>query len=145
VLGTLLTWMAERKDRVFLIATANDIESLPPELLRKGRFDEIFFVDLPSAEPRARSSASTSPSARTRGELRPRALAAPRSASPARRSSRRSSPPPTAAHAEGKPLETRHVLARSAPRGRWRWCGARSGGAARMGREPHRTRRLRRP
>lgn len=52
ILGTLLTWMAERKDRVFLVATANDIESLPPELLRKGRFDEIFFVDLPSPEVR---------------------------------------------------------------------------------------------
>jgi SpoVK/Ycf46/Vps4 family AAA+-type ATPase len=52
VLGTLLTWMSERANRVFLIATANDIASLPPELLRKGRFDEIFFVDLPSAEVR---------------------------------------------------------------------------------------------
>lgn len=52
ILGTLLTWMAERTDRVFLVATANDIESLPPELLRKGRFDEIFFVDLPNAEVR---------------------------------------------------------------------------------------------
>jgi len=47
ILGTLLTWMAERDSRVFLVATANDIEMLPPELLRKGRFDEIFFVDLP--------------------------------------------------------------------------------------------------
>jgi hypothetical protein len=54
ILGTLLTWMAERKDRVFLVATANDIEALPPELLRKGRFDEIFFVDLPSSEVRAK-------------------------------------------------------------------------------------------
>jgi SpoVK/Ycf46/Vps4 family AAA+-type ATPase len=53
VLGTLLTWMSERKSRVFMIATANDIESLPPELLRKGRFDEIFFVDLPTAPVRA--------------------------------------------------------------------------------------------
>jgi SpoVK/Ycf46/Vps4 family AAA+-type ATPase len=44
--------MAERKARVFLAATANDIERLPPELLRKGRFDEIFFVDLPDAEVR---------------------------------------------------------------------------------------------
>jgi SpoVK/Ycf46/Vps4 family AAA+-type ATPase len=52
ILGTLLTWMAERKDRVFLVATANDIESLPPELLRKGRFDEIFFVDLPKPDMR---------------------------------------------------------------------------------------------
>ena len=48
VLGTLLTWMAEKKCAVFLVATANDIESLPPELVRKGRFDEIFFVDLPT-------------------------------------------------------------------------------------------------
>ncbi len=52
VLGALLTWMAERKSRVFLTATANDIERLPPELMRKGRFDEIFFVDLPVPEVR---------------------------------------------------------------------------------------------
>ena len=53
VLGTLLTWMAENSARVFIVATANDIESLPPELLRKGRLDEIFFVDLPDTENRA--------------------------------------------------------------------------------------------
>jgi SpoVK/Ycf46/Vps4 family AAA+-type ATPase len=53
ILGTLLTWMAERRDKVFFVATANDIQSLPPELLRKGRFDEIFFVDLPAPEVRA--------------------------------------------------------------------------------------------
>jgi len=53
VLGTLLTWMAEKEERVFLVATANDISALPPELLRKGRFDEIFFVDLPDEEVRA--------------------------------------------------------------------------------------------
>ena len=47
VLGTLLTWMAERDARVFIVATANDISALPPELVRKGRLDEIFFVDLP--------------------------------------------------------------------------------------------------
>lgn len=52
VLGTLLTWMAERRSRVFLVATANDISSLPAELLRKGRLDEIFFVDLPDAAAR---------------------------------------------------------------------------------------------
>ncbi len=46
--GTLLTWMQEHEAPVFLIATANNIEGLPPELLRKGRFDEIFFIDLPS-------------------------------------------------------------------------------------------------
>ena len=53
VLGTFLTWMAERRSQVFVVATANDISSLPPELVRKGRFDEIFFVDLPSDEVRA--------------------------------------------------------------------------------------------
>ncbi|PIW61627.1 AAA family ATPase [Shewanella sp. CG12_big_fil_rev_8_21_14_0_65_47_15] len=47
ILGTLLTWMAERKSDVFVVATANDIQALPPELMRKGRMDEIFFVDLP--------------------------------------------------------------------------------------------------
>jgi SpoVK/Ycf46/Vps4 family AAA+-type ATPase len=52
VLGYLLTWMAERKSRVFLVATANQVHELPPELLRKGRFDEIFFVDLPDAATR---------------------------------------------------------------------------------------------
>lgn len=54
VLGTLLTWMAENRKPVFIVATANDIESLPPELLRKGRLDEIFFVDLPDRDTRAR-------------------------------------------------------------------------------------------
>jgi len=50
--GSLLTWMQEHREPVFLVATANDIEALPPELLRKGRFDEIFFVDLPAPETR---------------------------------------------------------------------------------------------
>lgn len=53
VLGTLLTWMAENARPVFIVATANDISALPPELMRKGRLDEIFFVDLPSAAVRA--------------------------------------------------------------------------------------------
>lgn len=52
LLGTLLTWMAERTTQVFMVATSNDISVLPPELLRKGRFDEIFFIDLPDAETR---------------------------------------------------------------------------------------------
>lgn len=50
--GELLTWMQEHRSPVFLVATANDIEALPPELLRKGRFDEIFFVDLPGEAAR---------------------------------------------------------------------------------------------
>jgi SpoVK/Ycf46/Vps4 family AAA+-type ATPase len=50
--GTLLTWMQEHTAPVFLVATANDIAALPPELLRKGRFDETFFVDLPGPDAR---------------------------------------------------------------------------------------------
>jgi len=53
VLGTLLTWLAERDQPVFLVATANRIDALPPELIRKGRLDEIFFVDLPDAVVRS--------------------------------------------------------------------------------------------
>jgi len=49
----LLTWMQERASHVFVIATANSVEELPPEMMRKGRFDEIFFVDLPSKAARA--------------------------------------------------------------------------------------------
>jgi SpoVK/Ycf46/Vps4 family AAA+-type ATPase len=52
LLGNLLTWMAERPAPVFIVATANVIEQLPPELIRKGRLDEIFFVDLPDAATR---------------------------------------------------------------------------------------------
>ena len=52
VFGTFLTWLQEKTKPVFVIATANDISALPPELLRKGRFDEIFFVDLPTFEER---------------------------------------------------------------------------------------------
>ena len=52
VFGTFLTWMQEKTAPVFVIATSNDISTLPPELLRKGRFDEIFFVDLPTARER---------------------------------------------------------------------------------------------
>lgn len=48
VFGTFLTWLSEKKEPVFVVATANDVSLLPPELLRKGRFDEIFFVDLPA-------------------------------------------------------------------------------------------------
>jgi SpoVK/Ycf46/Vps4 family AAA+-type ATPase len=53
LLATLLTWMAERTSRVFLVATSNNIAELPPELVRKGRLDEIFFVDLPDVKTRA--------------------------------------------------------------------------------------------
>lgn len=52
VFGSFLTWMQEKSKPVFVVATANDVRSLPPELLRKGRFDEIFFVDLPNVHER---------------------------------------------------------------------------------------------
>lgn len=52
IFSTILTWMQEKTQPVFVVATANDISQLPPELLRKGRFDEMFFVDLPSEEDR---------------------------------------------------------------------------------------------
>lgn len=51
-LGTLLSWMQERAGDVFVVATANDVTALPPELMRKGRFDELFFIDLPTASER---------------------------------------------------------------------------------------------
>jgi len=52
ILGTLLTWMAENDEPVFIVATSNDVQRLPPELIRKGRLDEVFFVDLPNEEVR---------------------------------------------------------------------------------------------
>ena len=53
VFGSFLTWMSDKKKPVFVVATANDVDSLPEEFLRKGRFDETFFVDLPHAQERA--------------------------------------------------------------------------------------------
>ncbi len=52
VFGTVVTWLAEKASPVFVVATANNIQTLPPEMLRRGRFDEIFFVGLPSQEER---------------------------------------------------------------------------------------------
>src|SRR5262249_8870586 len=52
LLAAFLGWMQERKAPVFVAATCNDVTALPPELIRKGRFDELFFVDLPNREER---------------------------------------------------------------------------------------------
>ncbi len=52
--GTLLTWMQDHRHPIFIIATANDISALPPELMRKGRFDEVFFIDVPKEDARRR-------------------------------------------------------------------------------------------
>lgn len=54
LLATFLTWLAENKDSVFVVSTANDVSELPPELMRKGRFDEVFFVDLPDNDTRVK-------------------------------------------------------------------------------------------
>jgi SpoVK/Ycf46/Vps4 family AAA+-type ATPase len=53
VLGSFLTWLSEKRSPVFVVATANDVKGLPPELLRRGRFDDLFFVDLPTQSERA--------------------------------------------------------------------------------------------
>ena len=68
-LGTILSWMQERDGEAFVIATANDVSSLPPELLRKGRFDEIFFVDLPNDTERG-SVLKAALRANGRGEIK---------------------------------------------------------------------------
>jgi ATP-dependent 26S proteasome regulatory subunit len=52
VFGSFISWMSEKHSPVFIVATANDVSQLPPEMLRKGRFDEMFFVDLPSQAER---------------------------------------------------------------------------------------------
>jgi SpoVK/Ycf46/Vps4 family AAA+-type ATPase len=52
LVGQFLFWLQEARSRVFVVATANDVSKLPPELLRRGRFDELFFVDLPTPEER---------------------------------------------------------------------------------------------
>jgi len=60
-LGAILTWMQERRGEAYVVATANDVTALPPELMRKGRFDETFWVDLPTAPERAAIIAATLP------------------------------------------------------------------------------------
>jgi SpoVK/Ycf46/Vps4 family AAA+-type ATPase len=87
LLGSFLTWLQERRADVFVVATANDLSSLPPELMRKGRFDEIFFVDLPDAAEREaiwRIHPRKQDARRSIRPVRPR-----RTASAARRSSGR--------------------------------------------------------
>ena len=68
-LGTILTWMQEHQGGAFVIATANEVQSLPPELLRKGRFDEMFFVDLPN-EAERRSVINAALRANGRGHIK---------------------------------------------------------------------------
>lgn len=76
-LGAILTWMEERKGAAFVIATANNVEALPPEFLRKGRFDDVWFIDLPNGAERAQVlSAALRSHGRTEAKVDARAIAA---------------------------------------------------------------------
>src|SRR5438105_3701025 len=73
VFGSFITWLQEKTSPVFVIATANNVDELPPEMMRKGRFDEIFFVDLPTLperkeifQPKGKQAGATSPRWRPR-------------------------------------------------------------------------------
>ena len=66
VFGWFLTWLSEKREPVFVVATANDVQGLPPELLRRGRFDELFFVDLPTPGRARRDPAHPPAQARAR-------------------------------------------------------------------------------
>ena len=94
VFGTFITWLQEKTAPVFVIATANNVQALPPELLRKGRFDEIFFCDLPGSRGSPRRSSISTCARRTATPASSTWTSSPtrRSTSPAPRSSRRSSP-----------------------------------------------------
>ena len=111
VLGTFLTWLAERSGAVFVVATANDIEALPPELIRKGRFDEVFFVDLPDDAARAAAFAIHT---RRRGiELDPRdadGLAAASEGFSGAEIEQVVASAAYAAHADGGPVSAGHLL-----------------------------------
>ena len=111
VLGTFLTWMAEKQSRVFVVATANDISALPPELVRKGRFDEIFFVDLPEAPVRsAIFSIHLSSRGQSLGDFDTEALAAAAEGFSGAEIEQAVVSALYAAHAKGQPLTTDHVV-----------------------------------
>lgn len=112
VLGTFLTWMAEKQSQVFVVATANNIDALPPELVRKGRFDEIFFVDLPNVTNRA--AILRIHLTRRQQDLAKFDVAAIAAASDGFSGSEIEQAVVSAlyaAHAQGKDLTSRHVLA----------------------------------
>ncbi len=111
VLGSFLTWMAERKSQVFIVATANDISTLPPELVRKGRFDEIFFVDLPGAEVRAAILAIHLSSRKQRlADINVSGLAKAMKGFSGAEIEQAVVSALYAAHAKGQPLATEHIL-----------------------------------
>jgi SpoVK/Ycf46/Vps4 family AAA+-type ATPase len=111
VLGTFLTWMAERQSPVFIVATANDIAALPPELVRKGRFDEIFFVDLPDSKVRASILAiHLSNRSQALGNFDIERLVSAMEGFSGAEIEQAVVSSLYAAHAQGKSLDTRHVL-----------------------------------
>lgn len=112
VLGTFLTWLSEKRGRVFVVATANDISALPPELIRKGRFDEVFFVDLPT--PEARAEVLAIHAARRGVALDAAALARVAEATDGFSGAELEQAIASAeyaAHADGQPIGVEHVLA----------------------------------
>lgn len=112
VLGTFLTWLAEKRGRVFVVATANDISALPPELIRKGRFDEVFFVDLPS--PSVRTEVLAIHAAQRGVALDPAEVARIAQATDGFSGAELEQAIVSAtyaAHAEGRPVAAEHVLA----------------------------------
>ena len=112
MLATFLTWMAERAARVFIAATANDIAILPPELVRKGRFDEIFFVDLPDRATRAEVLAIHLQRRELKPQLYPLAeIAAVTEGFSGAELEHLVVSALYAAHAAGKPLGTDHLMA----------------------------------
>jgi SpoVK/Ycf46/Vps4 family AAA+-type ATPase len=106
-LGAILSWMQERQGEAFVIATANDVESLPPELLRKGRFDEVWWVDLPNQTERAAILATALKATADRRPTASPASPTTAMASPARRwprwSRTRSTPPSPMALGRSRP------------------------------------------
>ncbi|MCL3861335.1 AAA family ATPase [Actinotalea sp. K2] len=111
LLGTFLTWLAEKRSRVFVVATANDISRLPPELVRKGRFDEIFFVDLPA--PAVREEVLRIHAARREVVLEPHevaGLARECDGFSGAEIEQAVVSAAYAAHAEGRPVAAAHVL-----------------------------------
>ena len=119
VFGAFLTWLQERRAPVFVAATANEVERLPPELARRGRFDEVFFVDLPSPKERAQILGVHLRAAGPRTRRRTRSTSSRGSSSTgrARRSSRWSSAALFRAYAEKREL-TEDAPARGGARAR---------------------------
>ncbi len=112
VLGSFLTWMSQKDSQVFVVATANDISALPPELVRKGRFDEIFFVDLPnSAIRKLIAEIHLQNRGQDAGTFDTAQIATATKGFSGAEIEPAVESPQNAAHAQDEPLTTAHVLA----------------------------------